>query len=48
MGRMAIIIVIGLSLTVGIVSCSLINSKTGTINVAGFDKHHLEEHRTPR
>jgi len=40
MGRMAIIIVIGLSLTVGIVGYSLNQSKTGTIeNVAGFDKY---------
>lgn len=42
MGRMAIIIVIGLSLTVGIVGYSLNNSKTGTIeNVAGFDKYTM-------
>ncbi len=42
MGRMAIIIVIGLSLTVGIVGYSLNNSKTGTIeNVAGFDKYTI-------
>ena len=40
MGRMAIIIVIGLSLTVGIVGYSLNASKSGTIeNVAGFDKY---------
>lgn len=40
MGRMAIIIVIGLSLTVGIVGYSLNTSKSGTIeNVAGFDKY---------
>ena len=40
MGRMAIIIVIGLSLTVGIVGYSLNNSKTGTLEaVAGFDKY---------
>ncbi|HLF13872.1 MAG TPA: hypothetical protein VI932_03150 [Bacteroidota bacterium] len=39
---MAIIIVIGLSLTVGIVGYSLNNSKTGTIeNVAGFDKYTM-------
>jgi hypothetical protein len=37
---MAIIIVIGLSLTVGIVGYSLNTSKSGTIeNVAGFDKY---------
>jgi len=42
MGRMAIIIVIGLSLTVGIVGYSLNNSKTGVIeNVAGFDKYTM-------
>jgi len=42
MGRMAIIIVIGLSITVGIVGYSLNNSKTGTIeNVAGFDKYTM-------
>lgn len=40
MGRMAIIIVIGLSLTVGIVGYSLNESKSGTLeNVAGFDKY---------
>jgi hypothetical protein len=40
MGRMAIIIVIGLSLTVGIVGYTLNNSKTGTLEgVAGFDKY---------
>ena len=40
MGRMAIIIVIGLSLTVGIVGYSLNNSKTGTLEgvraIAGY------------
>jgi len=42
MGRMAIIIVIGLSLTVGIVGYSLNNSKTGTLEgVAGFDKYTM-------
>jgi hypothetical protein len=42
MGRMAIIIVIGLSLTVGIVGYSLNNSKTGMIeNIAGFDKYAM-------
>jgi hypothetical protein len=40
MGRMAIIIVIGLSLTVGIVGYSLNESKSGTLeNIAGFDKY---------
>ncbi len=42
MGRMAIIIVIGLSLTVGIVGYSLNSAKSGTIeNVAGFDKYTI-------
>ena len=40
MGRMAIIIVMGLSITLGIVGFSLNRSKTGTIeNVAGFHKY---------
>lgn len=40
MGRMALIIVMGLSLTLGIVGFSLNRSKTGTIeNVAGFHKY---------
>ncbi len=40
MGRMALIIVIGLTLTLGIVGMSLNRSKTGTIeNVAGFHKY---------
>jgi hypothetical protein len=40
MGRMALIIVVGLSLTLGIVGFSLNRSKTGTVeNVAGFHKY---------
>lgn len=40
MGRMALIIVVGLTLTLGIVGFSLNRSKTGTIeNVAGFHKY---------
>lgn len=39
MGRMALIIVMGLTITLGIVGFSLNRSKTGTIeNVSGFDK----------
>jgi hypothetical protein len=40
MGRMALIIVMGLTLTLGIVGFSLNRSKTGTVeNVAGFHKY---------
>jgi hypothetical protein len=40
MGRMALIIVLGLTVTVGIISFSLNKAKTGTVeNVAGFHKY---------
>ena len=40
MGRMALIIVMGLTLTLGIVGFSLNKAKSGTIeNVSGFDKY---------
>ncbi|TLY30736.1 MAG: hypothetical protein E6K56_06405, partial [Ignavibacteria bacterium] len=40
MGRLALVIVLGLSLTVGIVGYTLNRSKTGLIeNVSGFDKY---------
>ncbi len=40
MGRMALIIVLGLALTVGVIGITLNKSKTGTIeNVSGFQKY---------
>jgi len=40
MGRMALILVLGLSLTVGIVAIRLNTSKTGLVeNISGFDKY---------
>lgn len=42
MGRMALMIVLGLSLTVGIIGYTLNKSKTGTVeNVSGFDKYTI-------